>query len=85
MNFELHFPLHAQNQQVLLPANLVAVCNQGLITVYWKIITEKIDMYTCLLETGEYVRFSASFIFPLFMLFTLKIENQMLWLKRRKD
>ena len=33
LNFELHFHLHAQNQQVLLPANLVAVCNQGLITV----------------------------------------------------
>ena len=34
MNFELYFHLHAQNQQVLLPANFVAVCKQGLITVY---------------------------------------------------
>ena len=33
-NFEPYFHLHAQNQQVLLPANFVAVCKQGLITVY---------------------------------------------------
>ena len=33
MNFELYFHLRAQNQQVLLPANFVAVCKQGLITV----------------------------------------------------